>query len=178
MEEDRFWHWPASSANTIGGTDTGLEFSVHQAVELVNMPFVSITRLRVRSWRFLPMFFYYALRSTRQASRSDGNLDTKLLRDSNHTFWTATLWTAETDMKQFMISGSHGRAMRKLLHWCDEAALVHWTQENTALPSWLEAHARLQTEGRRSKVNQPSAAHIAHRFPDPFVGPRSEVNFK
>ncbi len=142
------------------------------------MPLVSITRLRVRSWRFLPMFFFYAFRSTRQASRSGGNLATRLLRDRNRTFWTATLWTSEKEMKQFMISGAHGRAMRKLIHWCDEAALVHWAQENAVLPSWLEAHARLQAEGRRSKVNHPSPAHIAHQFPDPFVGPGGEVNFK
>ena len=89
------------------------------------MPLVSITRLRVRSWRFLPMFFFYALRSTRQASRSDGNLATRLLRDRRNTFWTATLWTSDVEMKRFMLAGVHGRAMRKLLHWCDEAALVH-----------------------------------------------------
>jgi hypothetical protein len=142
------------------------------------MPLVSITRLRVRSWRFLPMFFFYALRSTRQAARSDGNLATRLLRDRRRTFWTATLWTSEVEMKRFMLAGAHGRAMRKLLHWCDEAALVHWIQENAVLPSWPEAHARLQTEGRPSKVNYPSSTHIAHRFPDPHVGPGSEVNFK
>jgi hypothetical protein len=99
------------------------------------MPLVSITRLRVRSWRFLPMFFFPALRSTRQASRSDGNLATRLLRDQKRTFWTATLWTSDVEMKRFMVRGAHGLAMRKLLHWCDEAALVHWTQENAALPS-------------------------------------------
>ncbi|HEY6389076.1 MAG TPA: DUF3291 domain-containing protein [Candidatus Acidoferrum sp.] len=142
------------------------------------MPLVSITRLRVRSWRFLPMFFFYAIRSTRQASQSHGNLATRLLRDRRHTFWTATLWTTETDMKRFMLAGAHGRAMRKLLDWCDEAALVHWTQETADLPSWPEAHARLQTEGRPSKVNQPSPSHIAHRFPDPYVGPAGEVKFK
>jgi hypothetical protein len=142
------------------------------------MPLVSITRLRVRSWRFLPMFFFHALRSTRQASRSDGNLATRLLRDQNRTFWTATLWTSDVEMKRFMVRGVHGLAMRKLLYWCDEAALVHWTQENAALPSWLEAHARLETEGRRSKVNHPSPTHIAHRFPEPHVGPGGEINFK
>jgi hypothetical protein len=31
------------------------------------MPFVSITRLRVRSWRYLPGFLIQALRTARQA---------------------------------------------------------------------------------------------------------------
>jgi Domain of unknown function (DUF3291) len=133
------------------------------------MPLVSVTRLRVRSWRFMPMFLVYALRSSRQASRADGNLAVKLLPDRRQTFWTITLWTSEAAMKRFMISGAHGRVMRKLLHWCDEAALVHWTQETDALPSWLEAHARLESAGRPSKVNHPSPAHLAHKFPAPHI---------
>jgi len=131
------------------------------------MGVVSITRLRVRAWYFLPQFFLYALRSARQAARASGNLATNLLRDRNFVFWTATLWASEADMKQFIISGTHGRAMRKLLYWCDEAALVHWSQDHDALPSWSEAHSRLQNEGRPSKVNRPSPVHLAHRFPEP-----------
>jgi hypothetical protein len=142
------------------------------------MPFVSITRLRIRSWRFVPMFFVYAIRSSRQAAHAEGSLAIKLLRDRRKTFWTATLWTSDAAMKQFMIAGAHGRAMRKLLHWCDEAAVAHWTQESTALPPWPEAHARLQTEGRPSKVNHPSPTHLAHKFPDPHVTPTSKTTFK
>ena len=52
----------------------------------------------------------------------------------------------------------HGPAMRKLLEWCDEAALVHWTQEDEELPTWTEAHRRMLREGRPSKVNHPSEA--------------------
>lgn len=142
------------------------------------MSLVSITRLRVRSWRFMPMFLVYTLRSARQAARAEGNLGIKLLRDRRNTFWTSTLWTSEADMKRFMIAGAHGRAMRKLLHWCDEAALVHWTQETAALPSWPEAHAHLESEGRASKVNHPSPTHLAHKFPEPNVGRNSEAAFK
>jgi hypothetical protein len=142
------------------------------------MPLVSITRLRIRSWRFLPGFFFYAFRSSRQAARAEGNLAVKLLRDRRNTFWTATLWTSEAGMKQFMLAKPHGVAMRKLLNWCDEASLVHWNQENESLPTWPEAHARLENEGRRSKVNHPSPTHTAHKFPAPHVSSGGEVNFK
>lgn len=125
------------------------------------MPVVSITRLRVRSWRYLPRFFVDALRAARQAARSDGNLETKLLRDANRVFWTATSWSDERAMKAFMHAPPHGPVMRKLLEWCDEASLVHWTQEDAAIPSWPEAHARLRREGRTSKVLHPSPAQAA-----------------
>jgi hypothetical protein len=49
--------------------------------------------------------------------------------------------------------------MRKLLEWCDEASLVHWQQGDDKEPNWGEAHHKLQTQGRRSKVNHPSPAH-------------------
>ena len=38
------------------------------------MPFVSITRLRVRSWSYVPAFVVQTLRIARQAARADGNL--------------------------------------------------------------------------------------------------------
>ena len=58
-------------------------------------------------------------------------------------------------MKAFMLASPHGPTMRKLLEWCDEAALVHWTQAAAELPFWPEAHRRLLQEGRKSKVTQP-----------------------
>src|SRR6266436_8977095 len=104
------------------------------------MALVSITRLRLRSWRFLPMFVWYVLRSARQAARAEGNLAAKLLRERRNTFWTSTNWTGEVAMRKFMTSGAHGKAMRKLAEWCDEAAVVHWTQESAELPTWPEAY--------------------------------------
>lgn len=142
------------------------------------MPFISITRLRVRSWRYLPMFAFYAFESAREASRAQGNLTTALLRDRRNTYWTGTVWTSDAAMKDFMLSGSHRQAMPKLLEWCDEAAIVHWTQETPELPPWQEACVRLQLEGRKSKVNHPSPTHIAHKFPEPRVWKTSELHFK
>jgi hypothetical protein len=142
------------------------------------MFFISITRLRVRSWRFLPMFGWLALRSARQAAKTSGNVATRVLADRHNTFWTATLWTSGPAMKAFMLAGVHRIAMRKLPEWCDEAALVHWTQDSKELPSWQQAFVRLLCEGRKSKVNHPSSAHTAHQFPAPTVRSAAELRFK
>ena len=142
------------------------------------MPVIAITRLRVRSWRYLPIFFLQAQRSARQAARAEGNLAIRLLRDRRNTFWTATVWTSEAAMKGFMLSGVHRRVMGKLPDWCDEAAVVHWLQDSSEPPTWAEAYSRLQRGGRRSKVKNPSPAHTAHELPEPRVGPTAEVRFK
>lgn len=131
------------------------------------MAIVSITRLRVRSWQYLIPFLFYALRSARQARHSQGNVATSLLRDSDRTFWTRTVWTTESAMKDFMLAGAHRRAMQKLLQWCDEASLVHWEQADDREPNWSEAHQKLQAQGRRSKVNHPSPAHESFRIRTP-----------
>jgi hypothetical protein len=47
------------------------------------MPHVSITRLRVRSWQYLPAFFVAALRSALQARRAKGNLAVGMLREAH-----------------------------------------------------------------------------------------------
>ena len=142
------------------------------------MPVVSITRLRVRSWWLLPLFFLRTWQAARQAAVSEGNLGVALLRDRHVTFWTGTCWSSEGSMKAFMHAGVHGPVMRKLLDWCDEAALVHWTQEGADLPSWEQAHTRLQQDGRRSKVHHPSANHTAYEIASPVLGRTREVRLK
>jgi len=142
------------------------------------MPLVSITRLHLRRWRFLPMFLWQVVRSVLQAKKADGNLVTRLFRDRGSTFWTGTVWTNEAAMKGFMLAGAHGRVMRRMLDWCDEAAVVHWTQEHPDFPAWENAHARMQREGRPSKVNHPSPAHSAFAIPQPRIRRTSELPFK
>jgi heme-degrading monooxygenase HmoA len=78
------------------------------------MPFVSITRLRLRSWRFVPGFLWHALLSGRQARSAPGNLAALTLRDANLTFWTCTVWQDEAAMRAFMTSGAHRDAMSRL----------------------------------------------------------------
>lgn len=131
------------------------------------MALVSITRLRIRSWRYFLPFLFFAIRSSRQAKAAEGNLDVLLFRDAHNAFWTRTLWTNESAMKSFMLSGAHRQAMPRLMEWCDEAAVAHWEQETHQPPGWYEAHRRLQQEGRRSKVNHPTPAHQTYQIPKP-----------
>jgi heme-degrading monooxygenase HmoA len=131
------------------------------------VPLVAITRLRVRSWRFLPFFFVAATRAGRQAAGAPGNLGAAVLNDARRTFWTMTSWHDEAAMRAFMLADPHRAAMRKLLEWCDEASVVHWSQDGPELPTWIEAHRRMLAEGRRSKVNHPSPAHLAFTIPAP-----------
>lgn len=143
------------------------------------MPVVSVTRLRVRSVFFLPAFLARALRIGGQAKNSPGNLAVRILNDRKKAFWTCTCWENEAAMKAFMLAPPHGPTMRKLLEWCDEAALVRWTQDAAEVPSWTEAHRRMQQDGRPSKVNHPSAAHKAWSIPPPLANPgRREQRLK
>jgi hypothetical protein len=142
------------------------------------MPVVSVTRLRVRSVFFLPSFLFRAMRIGRQASKASGSLHVRVLNESRNVFWTSTSWESESDMRAFMIAAPHGPTMHKLLEWCDEAALVHWTQNSAELPSWSEAHRRMQSDGRRSKVRHPSEAHNKFEIAAPPSNPRGEVRFK
>jgi hypothetical protein len=131
------------------------------------MIFVSLTRLRVRSFRFLPLFVLHTFRSMRQVKKAPGFQHGALLADRSWTFWTMTAWDTQESMRQFMTTGSHSRAMPHLLDWCDEAALAHWSQPETTLPSWTEADKRIREGGRASKVRNPSPDHATLSFRTP-----------
>ena len=134
------------------------------------MPFVSITRLRVRSWQCVPGFLIQSLRAAFQAKRAGGNLEVSVLRDADRAFWTRTVWRDEAAMRAFMQSGVHRRIMARLPEWCDEAALVHWVQDANEPASWAEAHRRLKQEGRRSRVSHPSEAQRRFEIREPRTG--------
>lgn len=133
------------------------------------MPFVSVTRLRVRSIRFLPSFAFSALRSQSQVKASPGFLGGAFLADRSRTFWTMTAWTDEESMRRFMTSGAHKAAMPGLLEWCDEASVVHWERPESELPTWSEADQRMRADGRASKVRNPSPLHATFSYRPPRV---------
>lgn len=133
------------------------------------MPFISVTRLRIRSIRFMPAFVLLTLRARSQVRRAAGFRSGSLLADRRWTFWTMTAWDSQESMRRYMSTGAHRIAMPRLLDWCDEASLVHWTQPEDALPSWTEADRRMRAAGRPSKVRNPSAEHARLGYRPPRV---------
>jgi hypothetical protein len=131
------------------------------------MPLVSITRLRVRSIRFLPPFAVHVLRSRNQVRRAPGFQGGSLLLDWGWAFWTMTAWDTQESMRRYMTTGAHRTVMPYLPDWCDEASIVHWTQPGTTLPSWAEADRRMRESGRPSKVRNPSPRHATLTYREP-----------
>lgn len=145
------------------------------------MPFVSVTRLRLRSVRFAPRFARHTLRTLRQVRRAEGFIGGALLADRGLTFWTVTIWRDRADMRGYMASGAHLKAMPFLPVWCDEASIAHWDQPGGDVPSWRECDARMRADGHPSKVLDPSAAHadLSYRrvrpFPEAAIRPAARV---
>jgi hypothetical protein len=131
------------------------------------MIFVSLTRLRLRSFRFVPVFVVYMLRSLRQVKKATGFQHGAVLADRRWTFWTMTAWDTQESMRRYMTTGSHKRAMPHLLDWCDEASVAHWSHAETTLPSWTEADERMRSDGRLSKVLNPSPQHATLSYQTP-----------
>jgi hypothetical protein len=125
------------------------------------MPVISVTRLRVRSLRYMPGFLWYTYQSKRQLSRSTGFLAGALAPAPSWTFWTTTAWVDETSLKRFRDTAWHKRAMPRLLDYCNEASLARWTQDTADLPAGAAMLDRLKTHGRISKVRHPTPGQAA-----------------
>jgi len=133
------------------------------------MAFVSVTRLRIRSLRFMPHFGLMLIGTRRQVKAAPGFLRGSLLADRRLAFWTLTVWESAQAMRDYMLGGAHRAAMPRLVEWCDEASVTHWEVEGDAIPSWPEADRRMRETGRPSKVRHPSPHHagltyLAPRF--------------
>jgi hypothetical protein len=136
------------------------------------MPLISITRLRLRSIRFLPLFFVHVMKTRAQLKGAAGFIAGALLNDRDRTFWTMTMWQGQSDMMRYMTHGAHSKVMPRLAHWCDEASVVHWVADQSGLPKWNEADRRMRAEGRPSKLQRPSVHHadLTYRTPRTSLG--------
>jgi hypothetical protein len=125
------------------------------------MPITSITRLRIRHWRYLPAFALHTLRSRRQIVRSKGFLGGYLGGGPEMAAWTVTVWQDLESMREYRKTGSHLKAMPKLLDWCDEASVATILDSQSTPLSPEEASLLLSAQGRISKVRNPSPAHAS-----------------
>jgi hypothetical protein len=98
---------------------------------------VSITRLRVRHFWYMPLFLLHAMRSSNQVQQAHGILGAESRSEPGNAFWTKTLWVDVAAMKKYRNSGAHQLAMRILSAICDEASYARWTQDSPTLPSWV-----------------------------------------
>jgi hypothetical protein len=124
---------------------------------------VSITRLRVRSIWYMPIFIVHAMRSMSQAQSAEGIAGVETRFEKNNVVWTKTVWQDESLMKKYRSSGAHQVAMRLLSEICSEASIVRWSQETPDLPAWEEAHQRMLAEGKLSHVKRPSPLQASGR---------------
>ena len=103
--------------------------------------------------------------SVKELKVSKGLLKGKELIDKKLIFWTITIWENEESMKGFRGSSSHRNAMQHLPKWCSEASYHHWVQEENEFPTWNTVSDILYSEGRLSKVRNPSNAQLENKFP-------------
>src|SRR5262249_24429109 len=125
----------------------------------------------VRKWRFVPGFLWQTWRSFWRARRALRNQAVRIRRSEGLTFWTVTTWDDEPAMSDFGIARPHLDAMPKLLEWCDEASVAHWTQCSPEPPEWERAEQQMAEIGRLSKVNHPSPRQLTGQLD--FVCPRA-----
>ena len=117
---------------------------------------VSVTRLQLRSLRFLLPFAWHARRSRRQAEVAEGCLHVSVRKTAGLAFWTLTAWRDEASLRRYMRAAPHRVAIPKLAQWCDEAAVAHWEQDEARGIDWVDAARRLADSGRLLNVAHPS----------------------
>lgn len=127
------------------------------------MAAISVTRLELRGYRFLPSFFLHTSRSQKQLVGTPGYVAGGTAMESLRAYWTVTAWQSLDAMRAFRNAGAHMAAMRRLIDICCAASYAHWEQDSPELPTLEQAHARMLAEGKLSKVRHPSALQESGR---------------
>lgn len=120
------------------------------------MALISITRLKLRSFFYLPLFFYNAARSVNQIRNAKGLISGKtLVANWGLVHLTVTLWQDPEHMQKFMTTGAHLEAMKKGTKWCDEMVTVSGeispsesSSSASELPDLVECEKQLENFGR------------------------------
>ena len=92
------------------------------------MAMISVTRLHVRSIRFLMPFMIDSRKIARQATRAPGFLSKRLAVEPYLGFWTLTAWQDEMSMRGFRNSGSEPGYLLAILGGTDAGRVV-WSKD-------------------------------------------------
>jgi len=130
---------------------------------------IVVTRLRLRDPALLEEFFTDAVAAIEQAQKSEGNLGTDALGDTNNAWWTVSSWQDRRQMRAFVDNQPHQTIMTRLDHYCDEATFVDWEQDSPDLPDWPTSHRHLVADGQAAELTHPSDANQTRAFPPPVV---------
>ncbi len=133
--------------------------------------FISITRLRLRLWFFLPSFFIASSGIVKQAKEAAGFVEGATFLDRKLTFWTVTLWREDAAMKAFRGQGAHKESMPKFANWCDEGSVAHWESEEGLLPDLGEINRQMKALGRPSLPSRRSEGDWRFTFPTSLPAP-------
>ena len=135
------------------------------------MPFIVVTRLRLKDPALQDEFFTDAVAAIEQAQKSEGNLAVDALADADNTWWTVTAWQERRQMRAYVGADPHRGIMAHLDRFCDEATFVDWEQDSPGVPDWQTNWRHLVADGTAARLTEPSAAHQTREFPAPVQAP-------
>jgi hypothetical protein len=123
------------------------------------MPYLSMTRLKLRSPRYLPSFLIYNSQIVEEIRVSHGFLKGKQSATLNLSMWTATLWNSYVDLQRFYRTGSHAKVMSQIDMWSSEAASGNREVYSLDIPSWQSIGLFLTESGHFLNLKNPSHKH-------------------
>ncbi|KFN02648.1 hypothetical protein D0U04_07660 [Bacillus clarus] len=110
--------------------------------------FISVTRMRLKGYRMLPIFFLYTTRATLQSNKAKGLIHSSFEKEGWHTFWTLTVWDDKDCMKEYRNNGNHLKAMKIARKIASELEFTNW--ENNEVPKWNECKTILHEKYGRN----------------------------
>lgn len=126
------------------------------------MPYLSMTRLKLRSLRHLPHFSLHTARVVRQVQRTPGFIDGQIMFALELSAWTVVLWESDAAIRTYFTNGVHGRGQSYIYVWASEANHAHVAVDHLELPSWEEVARSLSEIGRFLTIPYPSQNHCNH----------------
>ncbi len=124
---------------------------------------ISITRLRLNHFWYLPAFIKTSRACVMQAVANKNCVGGATFVGPGLTFWTATLWSDEKSMREYTKSGDHFKAYPLLAQWCSEAATGN--VEANSVPEKNEILNLLRANPTFAPLKRPAKTHTQKRLP-------------